>query len=305
MGNSKPIETLETFIWNGDLASVERFLDENPKLDLNATEHASRTALTLAAMQNELAIVKCLLKRGASPEIRTTIRDETPIVLALRQCASLEVIKALVEAISSSEQKAQYINHPDEDGWTALHWLGTRRIKRQKEDYAIAKYLIAAGGDVDLVIQTGTAAGFTAAHLLAAVGTPEVLRALLEERPEAIDGGPSVLNKGETILHVAARYGFVNGGVDNNLSWVLDHVDPFMARKRSDNNMTAWETIWDGSDRYRLEAIAAFVLKDRRNKTMNKLFDWKAVEPRSPRLPQYNLRCNTVSRLIASAIVSH
>jgi Ankyrin repeats (3 copies) len=294
MGDLEVFNTLETAILDWDLGAVEHILESNPTISINTTTHFLRTVLHLAAKANNVDIVRCLLKYGASPEIETVIGD-TSLHWAILMGDSLDVVKTLVEAIPNPGQQVRYLNLPNNAGMTALH-CSRRTLERKTEDYGITKYLIGAGADTNLLAPSG----FSPAHYIAAFSTPDALRALLEEAPMAIYKEPGALAEGKTCLHLAAQGRYPGLSYDDNLDWLLDHawpdhVSPSIARERDDANMTAWEAAWDGTFSHRVQEIAAFVLKDKRNGTMNKIFDWTWHTPRSPGSPYYSLRCNNVS----------
>lgn len=293
MEDVKLFNTLETAILDQDLGAVEHILEDNPTINLNSTTLFARTVLHLAAKGNDVDIVKCLLKYGASPEIKDAL-GETPLHWAKRTGDSLDVVKTLVEAIPKPEHRVSYLNVPNNYGYTALHY-SDRSFERKTEQYDIIKYMIGAGADVHLLATTG----FSPAHHIAACGTPGALSALLEVAPMAIYKEPGALAKGKTCLHLAAKGRAVGITYDDNLDWLLDHVWPDqvrpMVRKRDDVNMTAWEAAWDSTTVHHFEGIAAFVLKDKRNDTINKMFDWRTHNPRSLKSSFYSLRCNNVS----------
>lgn len=295
MGDIILFNTLEAAIATWDLGAVERILEDNPTINLNTTEYFLRSVLHFAVQRNNIDIVRCLLKYGASPEIKGAIGGDTPLHWAVKDGASLDIVKALLNAIPNPEYRVRYLNLPNDLGKTALHCSG-RTFEPKKGEYDIIKYLVGIGADTNLL----DAAGFSPAHYIAAQGSPDALRALLEEAPMAIYKEPGALAKGKSCLHLAAKFGVRGITHDDNLDWLLDHawpdhVSPNMIRDRDDANMTAWEAAWDSINIHRVEEIAAFVLKDKRNNTMNRMFDWRFHAHRLPKPSYYSLHCNTVS----------
>lgn len=290
----KIFNTLETAILDWELGTVESILEQNPTISLNTTIHFARTVLHLAARANNVDIVRCLLKHGASPEITDTLWGDTPLHWAVSMGDSLDIVRALVEAVPNPEHRVRYLNHQNSFGQTALHRL-TRKRERSTEGYGVTKYLIRAGADTT-VLDTS---GFSPAHYIAARGIPDALRALSEEAATTIYKKPGALAKGKTCLHLAAT-GVSGVSDDDNLDWLLDHfapghLNPNIIRDRDDTNRTAWEAAWDDTVSHRVDQIAAFVLKDARNGTINAMFDWVTHTLRSPKSTYYTLQCNNVS----------
>jgi hypothetical protein len=295
MGDIILFNTLEAAIAAWDLRAVERILEDNPTINLNTTEYFSRPVLHFAVQKNNQDIVRCLLNRGASPETKATIGGDTPLHWAIQDGASLGVVKEILNAIQNPEHRVRYLNTPNDHGRTALH-CSHRPSEPKKDEYDVIKYMIEAGADTNLI----DARGFSPAHYIVALGSPDALKALLEEVPMAIYKEPGAAAKGKTCLHLAAKFGASRITHEDNLDWLLDHfwpdhVSPNLIRERDDANMTAWEAAWDSINIHHVEVIAAFVLKDKRNGSINRMFDWRFHAHRLPRPSYYSLRCNTVS----------
>jgi ankyrin repeat protein len=129
----RPQQQLISAALRGDLARVQRLL-EQPHVDVNwQTPLTGKSALQQAAMQNQVAIVRLLLQRGANPDIATP-EHQTPLQLAAYS-GGTEVVQLLLEA-GADPNIAETVN-----GYTAL-------VSAARNGHiAVIRTLLEAGAD--------------------------------------------------------------------------------------------------------------------------------------------------------------
>ena len=105
--------------------------------------------LTIAAVNNDIELLKIALDGGANPRAVTGTYDGTALITAAH-LGHVEIVRALIDA------KAP-LDHVNTLGWTALLEavvLGNG----SKEHIAIVEALVKAGADVDIKDRHGTTA---------------------------------------------------------------------------------------------------------------------------------------------------
>ena len=157
---------------------------EKRKLYLNKPDEIGRTALHLAALGGQEAVVQLLVETGADIEAKDKY-EKTALYLAA-QCGHEAVVRLLMEMGADTEAKDIYER-------TALHlaaWGGEETVVR---------LLMEMGADIEAKDIYGT----TALHLAARGGHETVVRLLMEMGAdiEAKD------TDGTTALHLAAQRG--------------------------------------------------------------------------------------------------
>lgn len=115
-----------------------------------------------AIERDNLISVKKLLKDGINPNMQ--IEEEPLLVFAIKQRASLEVIKAINEAGGD-------IFYSNEDGVSVLdEAIGAKNLE-------LVKFLVNSGVDVN---STKRLSGFTPLMLASSLGSIDIVRFLLE-----------------------------------------------------------------------------------------------------------------------------
>jgi hypothetical protein len=126
----------------------------------NLQNDEGRTALHLAAVRNQVGIVKLLLSHGAKLDVRDN-RAKTAFMLAV-MAGHTEVVKALKE-------KGQRLDELTVKGWTALH------LAAEKDNVNMVKYLLENGLKKEARIKSGYKAGCTAKEVAEKGGSTKVL----------------------------------------------------------------------------------------------------------------------------------
>ena len=122
-------ETFFTAVENGNLATVQQLLEENPLL-LNQQARQMKTPLMLAAHKNQPVIAKFLLNAGADIEARG-FRGRTALIVAADK-GHLKILNLLLEADA-------YVNAQNDQGLTAL------MVAKQSRRHTIVERLCLAG----------------------------------------------------------------------------------------------------------------------------------------------------------------
>ncbi|WP_133406345.1 ankyrin repeat domain-containing protein [Parashewanella tropica] len=189
--------------------------------DINLVNHSGQSALYLAVMNGHSDIVDCLLKNGASAELRN-IKSETPLKVATR-CRQYQAVKVLLD------HDPDIVNASDSQGWTALMNAASYGdidtvkllLKHQVDvnvvnhDGKTALYCAADGGHSDVVsllLEHGASAiqrdkqAFTPLQIAAHKGRGAVVDVLLKQPEVDIDAQN---DRGWTALMLAAAHGNV------------------------------------------------------------------------------------------------
>lgn len=171
------LQAFQDCVKSGDLAGVQRLLDEDPTL-LNQKNESGQTAFLLASYYRQPAIADYLLGLGPDLDVHTaTVAGKTDVVLQ-----KIQDDPALLEAQST-------------DGWTALHLAAFFGRK----ETALA--LIKRGAAIDS--RSTNSMKNTPLHAAAAGRQAELVDLLLDQ---GADVG-AMQTGGWTALHAAAQNG--------------------------------------------------------------------------------------------------
>ena len=119
------LEQLVDAVQDDDRATVSRILTHSPPLDLRSPHDEEETALIVAAKKGRDDVVRQLLAKGASPDVRDR-EDETALIEAARE-GHAEVVRLLLDAGADASLR-------DNDGETAM----------EKADEAATRELLVA-----------------------------------------------------------------------------------------------------------------------------------------------------------------
>lgn len=117
---------------SGEVERVQNLLAVAEDIDLNATNASGRTALMLAALQKNEAMLTTLLEAGANPNLQDT-RGSTALLMTAD--SGEQVVGLLIQAGAD-------VNIQDKEGRTPL-------IVAARRDAEAVKMLLAAGADVN------------------------------------------------------------------------------------------------------------------------------------------------------------
>ena len=155
--------------------------------------------------------VAAMLKEGVPPNLIEPKRNDTALVLALRE-NSMSVFRVLLDA------EGVDVNHRVVNGDTAL------MIASWKENVEAARSLIDRGAYVNQH-------GWTALHYAAARGNIEILKMLLDKRADINARSPTHI----TPLMMAARNGKIHA-----VKLLLDHGADELLKDRDGRSVIEW-----------------------------------------------------------------
>lgn len=245
----------------------------NERYDVYGRGVRMETPLGIASARGYSEIVSCLLAKGARQDLKMS-NAETPLYLAASN-GHLDVVRILLNtdqhqehSTQQKEDRKRYANLRNSDGTgdTVLHGA------IYSGDLDVIEHVVEAGADLN----TANDSGWTAVHLACSIREDNrlaVLQYLFSkdrsafDRPTALGRRPDPEREQWTCLHVAAWHD--NGDL---IEWLLTELELEDARRKDARGMTAWDVASTTGHHFR--AIAAFVLKDRDNGSMNPLFDW-------------------------------
>jgi len=256
MGTIPPISLLSEAIQLSDRDTVNIFA--GLKSIINNTyqgpEYVTTTALHHAISLDRTYIVQWLLDNGAEYNSLDGT-ERTPLHLAA-QMGHLDIVNKLLGAAKSATMiggtqpsVAQYVNTKDKNGQTAIFFADTLEI---------ATILIDAGADTSIA----DANNFSPFKFSCAVGVASLLQ-WLEAQKLAIS---------KQDLHICLINAIARDR-GHDVQWLLGRKDldlnsPYVRAS------TLWEQANPGSH----ASMAALVLKDRENQTMNTLFNWSQAK---------------------------
>ena len=172
---------------SGDVASVEKVLDEHPEAinvlggDNREFNEFKTTALHKAAAGGHLAIVELLLNRGADPDIRDEGDNATALHFAA-ELGSLPIVKLLIE------RGADVNGFGDLHGWDVIGFA----TLHDHVHADVADYLLKNGAQHNI---------FTAV----AMGDVEAIRKLAEVSRDVMDKPMAIWEARRRPLHLAVR----------------------------------------------------------------------------------------------------
>lgn len=171
-----------------DLAKLQDLLAVNPALTqtgMPGQPNAGWTALHEAAKRGDTAVLRLLLKHGADPDAREAGDNTAAIHWAAAQ-GHVETLRALLDAGSDVHGFGDH-HQLDTIGWAA--YFGDSEAKQEV---------------VALLLERGAHH-----HIFSAIalGDLALIRALVEENPEALERRMSRFEEGQSPLHFAIHRG--------------------------------------------------------------------------------------------------
>ncbi|MBU0970723.1 MAG: ankyrin repeat domain-containing protein [Proteobacteria bacterium] len=178
---------------------------------VNARGSKGNTALIKAAQRDHTETIRVLLTQGKGIRVDAQTKEgRTPLSFVV-EAEDLDAVKLI-------HSHGAEINQPDRQGDSML--IGTFLHKK----YDVLDFLVARGANINMVNNGGVTTLMTAITLLGGDDAKTVL-AFLEKfitfKPELDLQQIKGNNGGYTALHLAARFGFVDGGkllLDNGAS---------------------------------------------------------------------------------------
>ncbi|MFZ5441991.1 MAG: ankyrin repeat domain-containing protein [Myxococcota bacterium] len=155
-----------------DLSALARALDDGADVDAPST-FQGRTALQLAAMKADDALVVALLERGAKP----TASDDR----GMQALGIAVVAKAPLSLMDHLLERGADVGQPNDDGFTALH------AAAEVDNAEAIPWLVSHGAP----LEARTRHGHTALHIACGLGHPAAARALLEAGAERLAASPT------------------------------------------------------------------------------------------------------------------
>lgn len=151
-------------VQTGDLAKVREALSSGCSAD--ERDVSGHTALMVAALKGDVPVAQALLEAGASPNRRTTDREETVLHLLAREPSGAGVMKALLGGSVRLERRDRF-------GWTPL------MVAAHTGSVGSVQCLVDAGAD----ISARTSDGRTVADLAEQAGHADVITLLQASLP--------------------------------------------------------------------------------------------------------------------------
>jgi ankyrin repeat protein len=161
---------------------VKLLLDKGA--NINQQDNNGKTALHIAAQYGETKVVELLLDRNANIDQQDN-NGKTALHIAA-ECGETEVVKLLLDRNANIDQ-------PDNNGKTALH------IAAECGETEVVKLLLDRNANIDQPDNNGK----TALHIAAQYGETEVVKLLLDRGADINQQD----NNGKTARHIAAQYG--------------------------------------------------------------------------------------------------
>ncbi len=172
----------------GDIKGVRAILDIDPAKANERQHQTGATPLHIAVQEEEIEVVRLLLKYGSDPDVRDqTWRGWSPFYLAVRQ-DSKAIARELLASGADVNVEDNHGNTPLKDAVAERIYslpllpvglvTSIRRRIHRTEQIEFVKLLLSAGADVNFGGTWG--GGFTPLHLAACGGNSEVIELLLD-----------------------------------------------------------------------------------------------------------------------------
>ena len=160
------VKTIHEYVQVGDEAEVKRWLQRCP--DVDEVDDQGQTPLHVAAFENQLNIIKLLLRKGADCNALDS-KSWTPLHCA----ASAWNFKACQLLLQTGKAN---VNVETPSGSTVLNYLCRTQNCDTNEQVKTLKMVLEAGAEVDAKNQFGE----TALHQACLRGSPESVGVLIQ-----------------------------------------------------------------------------------------------------------------------------